>query len=84
MYIFKYKVRYYNDIDHKYELAEGYVFGEKESEAMEYLAKEYGADDIDRTEITPIDEVVAPIFETKGIEAESRKQMEEEIEGRPW
>lgn len=84
MYIFKYKVRYYNSVDHRYELAEGYVFGEREPDVMESLAKEYGADDIDRTEITPIDEVVAPIFETKGIEAESRKQMEEELEGRPW
>lgn len=84
MYIFKYKVRFYNDIDHKYELAEGYVFGEREPDVMESLAKEYGADDIDRTEITPIDEIVVPIFETKGFEAECRKQIEEEIEGRPW
>ena len=84
MYLFKYKVRFYNGIDHRYELAEGYVFGEREPDVMESLAKEYGVDDIDRTEITPIDGVVAPIFETKGIGAESRKQTEEEIEGRPW
>lgn len=84
MYIFKYKVRFYNDIDHKYELAEGYVFAEREPEAMEHLAAEYGADDIDRTEITPIDEVFVPIFETKGFEAECREQIEEEMESRPW
>lgn len=84
MYIFKYKVRYYNDIDYKYELAEGYVFGEKESEAMEYLAKEYGKDDIDRIELIAIDEVIAPIFETRGFSASSRKRMEAEEEERPW
>lgn len=84
MYMFRYKVRYYNEIGNKYELAEGYVFGTDESETIEHLGKEYGADDIDKVELMAIDEVIAPIFETIGFSASARYKIEAEDEDKPW
>lgn len=84
MFLYKYKVRFFDDTCNKMELAEGYVFGTSEADAHEIFNRTYG-DSIDRTELIFIDEICAgPIFETKGIMAENRHYAEEEERNNIW
>ena len=81
MFLFKYKVRFYDNMDNKYELAEGYVFGIDEPDAIKNLAQQYR---FDKVEISYIDEVSVPVFETLGWIASQRHEEEIEMEKRPW
>lgn len=84
MFLYKYKVRFFDDIERQMELAEGYVFGTSEADAYEIFNRTYG-DGIDRTELIFIDEIFSgPIFETKGIMAENRRSTEKAERDNIW
>ena len=62
---YKYKIKWYNEIDDKIEDISGFVFGETYLEAMKNLIGYYGNQEIEKVSLKYVDDTDYPIHEIK-------------------
>ena len=80
--LYTYKIKFFDDINNKLEVAEGYVFGGDDAEATKTLLYEYCPEGAERLQLTFINDSSHPVLETRGWIADRR--IEEEKEADKW
>lgn len=78
--LYKYKIKFFDDINNKSEVAEGYVFGWDDAEATKALLKKYCPKGAERLQLTFINDSSNPVLETRGWLADERRKDEEEAD----